>query len=425
MKLPSHLIVAISSWLSKAIIAGVQIVSVRLLISILGEDQYAIFSLLSALLIWCSISDFGVGSSLQNFISECRAKEEKYNDYLKTGIAISFASCFVFAFIYILASGSISGFYLQSFSIIDQYTKQTLFAQACVIFIFIGVGSVSYKILFSELIGWKANVFNAVSYLAGFLVILFFYFNGYKIKINQALLALYGPIGFISFSYLGYRFFLVRKSKISFRIVKDILRRARGFFLFGFLSILVLQADYIVISQKLSPREIVMYTVLMKVFGLVFFIYSAVLQALWPLCAEYTVKGEWRKLYKLIYKNIICGIVFVCVSTLCIYMFRNEIFTLLIKDIDYSFSFSIFLIMALYFSIRVWTDTFAMILQSVNYLRPLWILVPAQAVLCLSIQWVLASSWGIQGVLLGLLLSFVLTVSWGLPLTYKLRVARD
>ncbi len=55
---------------------------------------------------------------------------------------------------------------------------------------------------------------------------------------------------------------------------------------FSSLSIIVLQTDYIVMSQKLSAADIIKYTVTMKIFGLMFFIYTAVLQALWPVCAE-------------------------------------------------------------------------------------------------------------------------------------------
>ncbi len=54
---------------------------------------------------------------------------------------------------------------------------------------------------------------------------------------------------------------------------------------FSSLSIIVLQTDYIVMSQ-LSAADIIKYTVTMKIFGLMFFIYTAVLQALWPVCAE-------------------------------------------------------------------------------------------------------------------------------------------
>ena len=75
LKIPNHLIIAGSSWLSKIVIAGVQVASISYLLSILGEEKYAVFNLLTGLLVWCSAVDFGIGTGLQNYISECRAKD--------------------------------------------------------------------------------------------------------------------------------------------------------------------------------------------------------------------------------------------------------------------------------------------------------------------------------------------------------------
>lgn len=425
LALSSHLFVALSSWVSKAIVAGVQVISIRYLLSSLGEEQYAIFSLLSGLLIWCSISDLGVGSSLQNFISEARANKEKYDDYMKTGIVMSISSCLLFIFLYIVMSKLTASFYLSSFSVIDIEAKQKFFIIASIVFIFVGVGNVAYKTLFAEMVGWKANVYNAISYVIGFIAIWYLSYKGLPISIDDALIALYGPVGFISFSYLIYRLFTAWKGQLRFYIAKKIINRGAGFFIFSFLSILVLQADYIVISQKLSPGDIVKYTVIMKLFGLVFFIYSALLQALWPVCAEYRVKGEWEKLNKLIYKNISAGVLFICASSCVLYIYQTEVISLLSKGDNYAFDISIFILLALYFSVRVWTDTFAMLLQSMNYLKILWTLVPVQVILCGLLQWFLADYSGINGVLLGLTLSFLLTVAWGLPFAYKYKSARS
>ncbi|EAP8346145.1 transporter, partial [Salmonella enterica] len=96
LKIPSHLIVAGSSWLSKIIIAGVQLASISYLISILGEEKYAIFSLLTGLLVWCSAVDFGIGTGLQNYISECRAKNKSYDAYIKSALHLSFIAIIFF-----------------------------------------------------------------------------------------------------------------------------------------------------------------------------------------------------------------------------------------------------------------------------------------------------------------------------------------
>ncbi len=189
-------------------------------------------------------------------------------------------------------------------------------------------------------------------------------------------------------------------------------------------EIIVLQTDYIVMSQKLSAADIIKYTVTMKIFGLMFFIYTAVLQALWPVCAELRVKMQWRKLHRIIFLNIIGGVFFIGLGTLFIYVLKDYIYSIIANGIDYNISEVVFVLLAVYFSIRVWCDTFAMLLQSMNQLKILWLIVPCQALIGGVTQWYFAEHYGIVGILYGLILSFSLTVFWGLPVYYMYKSKR-
>ncbi|EEF3092973.1 MATE family efflux transporter [Salmonella enterica] len=421
LKIPSHLIVAGSSWLSKIIIAGVQLASISYLISILGEEKYAIFSLLTGLLVWCSAVDFGIGTGLQNYISECRSKNKSYDAYIKSALHLSFIAIIFFIALFYIFSGVISAKYLSSFHEILQDKTRMLFFTSCLVFSSIGIGAIAYKILFAELVGWKANLLNALSYMIGMLGLLYIYYRGISVDIKLSLIVLYLPVGMISLCYIVYRYIKLYHVKTTKSHYIAILRRSSGFFLFTLLSIVVLQTDYMVISQRLTPADIVQYTVTMKIFGLVFFIYTAILQALWPICAELRVKQQWKKLNKMIGVNILLGSLYVVGCTIFIYLFKEQIFSVIAKDINYQVSILSFMLIGIYFCIRVWCDTYAMLLQSMNYLKILWILVPLQAIIGGIAQWYFSSTLGISGVLLGLIISFALTVFWGLPLTYLIK----
>ncbi|EAZ9156745.1 MATE family efflux transporter [Salmonella enterica] len=421
LKIPSHLIVAGSSWLSKIIIAGVQLASISYLISILGEEKYAIFSLLTGLLVWCSAVDFGIGTGLQNYISECRSKNKSYDAYIKSALHLSFIAIIFFIALFYIFSGVISAKYLSSFHEVLQDKTRMLFFTSCLVFSSIGIGAIAYKILFAELVGWKANLLNALSYMIGMLGLLYIYYRGISVDIKLSLIVLYLPVGMISLCYIVYRYIKLYHVKTTKSHYIAILRRSSGFFLFTLLSIVVLQTDYMVISQRLTPADIVQYTVTMKIFGLVFFIYTAILQALWPICAELRVKQQWKKLNKMIGVNILLGSLYVVGCTIFIYLFKEQIFSVIAKDINYQVSILSFMLIGIYFCIRVWCDTYAMLLQSMNYLKILWILVPLQAIIGGIAQWYFSSTLGISGVLLGLIISFALTVFWGLPLTYLIK----
>ncbi|MBC8945598.1 MATE family efflux transporter [Xenorhabdus indica] len=422
LKIPNHLIVASSSWLSKIIIAGVQIISISYLIPLLGEDKYAVFSLLTGLLAWCTLVDLGVGNSLQNYISESRVNKESYDGLIKASIQLVVLSLIFFILFFYISSDFLSSLYLSSFGTIIDHENRNSFFIASVIFSIIGIGTVSYKILFSEFLGWKANIYNAISYILGLLSVVFILKYGIYTNVSGALMALYAPVGAISLCYLIYRYAKISHVKVDVKYYVIITKRSIGFLFFAFLSMLVLQVDYIVISQRLSPSDIVKYTIMMKIFSLVFFIYSAVLQALWPVCAELRVKCEWKRLNKIIIINIVFGIIFICLSTTFIYLFKAKIFNLIAKEINYALSFEVLILLAIYFCIRVWTDTYAMLLQSMNHLKILWFFVPFQAGISILSQWYLSKNLGINGILLGLIFSFLLTVFWGLPLAYKNKI---
>ncbi|HHI4396500.1 TPA: MATE family efflux transporter, partial [Salmonella enterica subsp. enterica serovar Typhi] len=295
---------------------------------------------------------------------------------------------------------------------------------ASILFIFIGVGSVVYKILFAELLGWKANIINALSYLLGFLDVVAIHYLMPDSSITFALVALYAPVAILPIIYISFRYIYVLKAKVNFNTYKLLLSRSSGFLIFSSLSIIVLQTDYIVMSQKLSAADIIKYTVTMKIFGLMFFIYTAVLQALWPVCAELRVKMQWRKLHRIIFLNIIGGVFFIGLGTLFIYVLKDYIYSIIANGIDYNISGVVFVLLAVYFSIRVWCDTFAMLLQSMNQLKILWLIVPCQALIGGVTQWYFAEHYGIVGILYGLILSFSLTVFWGLPVYYMYKSKR-
>jgi O-antigen/teichoic acid export membrane protein len=47
----------------------------RTLLLYLGEERYAVYVIVYSLIGWFSLCDLGIGSAVQNFISECRAKK--------------------------------------------------------------------------------------------------------------------------------------------------------------------------------------------------------------------------------------------------------------------------------------------------------------------------------------------------------------
>ena len=81
--------------------------------------------------------------------------------------------------------------------------------------------------------------------------------------------------------------------------------------------------------------------------------------------------------------------------------------------------FSTIVLFTIYLIVRVWTDFFTVLVQAINDINNLIFLACFQAIASIALQIVLAQIWGVNGILVGLILSSILTVSWALPLRIK------
>ena len=88
-RLPPFALVAISSWSSRIVIGVIQLFLIRILIGNVGTDGYAVIALMTGLTSWFLLAEGGLGSSLQNHISEHRAHGKPYRRYLVSAAIMS------------------------------------------------------------------------------------------------------------------------------------------------------------------------------------------------------------------------------------------------------------------------------------------------------------------------------------------------
>lgn len=419
LRLQSHIWVVLSAWVSRIISAGSQLLCIRLLIDGLELERYAVFAVLVSLNGWFVLGDFGIGISVQNFISEKRALTLRYHEWALTGIAMVFSISVMLSLALYMNSGWLSEILLREYTFLSSEEKRMMFFCVAIVLVFTNVVNIVYKYWYAEHKGYWANIAPAIASIMGLILIyqvsrLSF---GYFDKLYYMILAFLTPNLLVG---MGCLYFWMKKAtscyKMKLSIVKCIVSRAQGFSFFALMAACVLQIDYLIMSQKLFARDIVVYNIATKIFGLVFFVYNAVLLALWPVCAEHLTKGHWTNVTTMIKKYIKLGSAFVSVATLILMFSMPVILPYLSPHQAIDIPVPFMLLLGAYFIIRVWTDTFAMMLQSVNYLKPFWILVPAQAVLSVVFQWFLSDLFGYYGIVWGLIGAYLLTVFWGLPL---------
>ena len=421
-KIPRHLLVAASAWFGRLSAALMGLYTIRLLTVALGTEHYAVFALLSGLQGWYLLADFGLGASLQNFISERRARHESYGDLVgMAGVLAILLAVILLATLYAVAR-YVAPLVLQGFpwlTTMDQVRDFYAAGALCTIF---GIGGISYKIWYAEQRGYLANLMPALAATITLVWVQFVAQMDSPDKLFWCLIAAFLPQSVLPTCAFVVQ--LVGTGQMSLpdlKSLRNLLKRAFKFWGFGIMAALVLQIDYLVMSQFLSPRDIVAYSLAAKMFGLAFFVYSAVLQALWPACAEMVELKKWEILNRILVRNILIGIAIIVTSTLVLLLAMDQVVEILSPNDKITISSEFLILCGIYYVIRVWTDTYGMILQSASYLRPFWILTPIQAIVSVVTMLLLTPIFGINGVVYSLCLSFILTVAWGLPFAWSRR----
>jgi Na+-driven multidrug efflux pump len=93
-----------------------------------------------------------------------------------------------------------------------------------------------------------------------------------------------------------------------------------------------------------------------------------------------------------------------------------QIYRLLAPNMTIVVPTGFLLLWAAYITVRIWSDTFFIVLQSFGDTDALRRYMMFQAPISIGLQWILGTHFGMEGLLIGIALSFILTCAWYLPL---------
>lgn len=422
-KIESHHLVALSAGASKGITAVSQLVGIKLLLDVLGAEQYAIFVVIASFAGWIQLFDLGVGNALQNAISQEREKGGNPQSVvallavLVPGLLLVFMGAL--AGLGMLASESSIAFLRVAAS-----AGVEVLLVSCAAFFATAVGGIAYKVWYAEQKGWWANLFPAIASVLSLVLVLGARQLGYGDFLGVLLLYQLPP-AVLAVAVLGWRIVGVRHligQSLESIALSPFIRRALGFCLFALLSALTLQVDYFIMAAHASAYEVVSYNIVSRLFAMIAILHAAYLGAIWPVCTQLMVAGRGKEVERQVMRAVQVGAVLVVGFYLAFLIGRNEVAQLLAPGEPVRLTVMTISLMAAYFLVRVWCDSWAMVFLSAGHLTPLWIMVPIQAVISIGLQLWLVRLHGVNGIIVALLLSFIATVAWLLPLLARSRV---
>ena len=419
---PNHLLVMTAGWAGKIITALSQLICVRLVISAVGVEHYAPFALTVAIVGWFIICDLGLGASLQNYISEANVTQEDVGGKIITVCVLLISLWTILNIIFFILSYWLGPLYFQGSQFLPTEEKRVLFFLGAFCGVSCTVGGAIYKVYFAWHKGYLSNLIPALLSVIALCLVFIVFFNLKSVSSHFSPVIILSfcwliPINVIPtilfFKLLGKYFNYINKINIS--NCWEAIKNGQGFFLFSVMATLTLQVDYIIISQTLSNYSISLYNVVSKIFTLIFFFYNALIMAIWPVFCEKLKNKQWYDVKRLLNRYITVGVLFVILSTLIFIVFKSLVLNLVVPDTNLSIPLFLIILFGIYYIIRVWCDSYAVILNSTSTMKPFVILVPCQAILSIIFQIAGVKIAELNGLLLGLIMSFIFTVCWGLP----------
>lgn len=416
-RIPTHFLVASSSWLSKGIVSVLQVYLVKILIELLGIDNYAVFSVIIGTIGWFALLDFGISPTIQNYISRCRVNNEEYQHYVDIVLIFVLILNIVLIVLFYFISPYIANFLLSKFEFISYETKKRLIFIAGTLFIITNLSSIVYRIWYAEMKGYLSNILPACGYIITFILIYFLHRDKSVNSLLYSVVCYLLPNALISlvvifvtlkkFSFDG----IIKK----FSFIKETFKKSFEFWFFAIMASFVLSIDNVIAARFLKTEDIVKYNLLVRFFLFGYFVYASFLTAVWPIFSERLNLKEIDYVTKSLKKYIFGGIVYILIFTFFILLFKDYLIKFFLKDKNITIDKSLFFLFCFYYMVRVWCDTYAVILQSVGFMKPFLILVPLQAFFSIIFQIILVEIIGVYGIILGLTFSFIFTVAWGLP----------
>lgn len=419
---PSSVVyVTASAWGGRLIVALAQLVSIPLLLQYLGTDQYSWLSVALSLQGWWLLCDMGLAVSLQNAISAGRTKNENDANLIVSTAALIFPILLLWAILLLMFGDQLSQVLLPP-AANHSGQGRSLIVVTGLLGLLSTAGNVAYKILYARHKGYWVNFLPALGTLGSLVGLVMLNHLNVDEPLLWAAIVWLGPTSLLaagSFLLLLILALHYNKGCVQRSLCRQVFKQGRQFGIFAVLAALTLQIDYVVIGKLMAAQDILLYSIITKMMAFNLFFFTAVVQAFWPVCAEKVTQYKWIQVDQLMRRLVILGCGIILLGSIGMWLLRHDVLQYVAPNQSLVVPIGLWCLLTVYGLVRVWSDSYAMLLQSMNIVNIFLIYVPIQSTISVVGQLVFGNHFGLSGVVSATMLSFILTSVWILPASYR------
>jgi O-antigen/teichoic acid export membrane protein len=405
-------------------LAGIllNIVSVPLAISYLGKERYGIWITINTILIWASIADFGLNNGLTNGVSEAYAKND--HKLARSYISTTFYTLCLISLLLACILFAVFPFINWSFLFrIDSPELIQEVSLACAVvfgILLLGIPlSTASKILYAYQEGAAASYWlgaGNITAIIGLIIASKLHSDLYILVLSFS--GLPTLVLFLSNIWLFYKhkpWLFPNISDINTSSLKKASSQGSMFFIVQISSLFIFQTDNFIVSFYCGSGEVATYNTTLRLFA-----YSTILQemlysSLWSAYAEAYIKDKiWIK--KAFAKNLLFGLFSTATFSALLIVFGQYIIEKWAGKTVVP-SESLLILMGIWTIIFSVMHSAACFLNGIGEIRVQVICSVLAAIANIIFSIVLTSRIGVNGVIIGTLLSYLLCIV--LPVSIK------
>lgn len=317
----------------------VSLAYIPMMLKAVDRTDYGVLLTLTSIVQWVAMLDIGLGNGLRNSIAQNLAKNEY--DKAKESISSCYAALSLYVSIIVVLFVIVAPF-LNWQSILNAQNNPEsellslaiiVFVSFCVQFVVNLLTSILYACQMPALTSYIMLATQVANFVLVYTIIHFF--GIHTILEIGTVTCLVPPVILIIYSIVLFRKKLAHIApaikKIHLKSVNSILSLGVKFFVLQAITIVLFQANNIIISQAVSPEAVVTYNVAYKYIGMIVVIFNIIITPVWSAVTDAYVREDydWIKktlnyIRKVFYGVLAGGIIMLIVSPFVYQLWLGE-----------------------------------------------------------------------------------------------------
>ncbi len=403
----------IAGWLARLIVILLSFVNTKLIIECIGTDGFAGYSILASLTGWLSICNLGIPTTIQNQIAKLKGTGLDY-----TNVRNASYGTFICVTLLTFPIATITSVFSSNYLLINY----SLISPTAVLIIIFGIFLAAQSQIFTQILHaenksiWP-NIYPALTSSLLSLILSIFVIYNIKDYTLFACALTFCTLAPIAHALKKLKFFDSIKFEKEF--ILNQIKSSKDIIKFSILSTITLSIDYIIMSRILSPGEISTYNLTSRLFGLALILQSVLLASNWSHLSILLYAKKFDEAKALLNKLLLQGLAIGVIMGVINLTFSDKIISIWSSGKLEKPDFLLCLAWFFYILIRIYTDTYAMALLCFNKTNIINEYIPRQALISAISQLILGHIFGPTGIIIGIILSFIFTATWILPISFK------